>query len=85
MPDHCKCGAEINDTTEFCPACGRNIRAERAEAALKIADGAIDGWRAEVKRLKARNERLEASLKALGVIQCQEDTNGEWVPNPEKK
>ena len=56
-----------------------------AEEIIQGLSDEIDSLRAEVERLRARNERLEASLKALGVIECQEDTNGEWVPNPAKK
>lgn len=45
MGDKCThCGRDICDTTELC-ACGANIRAERAEAKVRMLEDAIKGWR----------------------------------------
>jgi len=65
MPTYCNCGQEINDATEMCPACGANIRAQRAEEKAAMLADAIQGWRRQAEKAEAKAKELEEALKEV--------------------
>lgn len=66
MGEYCTYGHEINDCTEFCPNCGENIRAERAERKIIILEEAIKGWKRMVENVDI--EKLEQQYSPLRSV-----------------
>lgn len=65
MNERCKhCDHEINDTTEHCPGCNANIRAERAEERAEMATSAASGWWRKHDELESEHAHTKAALAA---------------------
>ena len=66
MPEKCpNCGAEWRGDCVDCPACGFRVKEHRLAFKVGILGKAIEGWRAEVKRLQAEVTRLERRVAEL--------------------
>lgn len=63
-----KCGCDINDETIGCPNCGYRVMEHRLREQLKIANNAINGWRAEIKRLRAVVNKLPHTADGVPVV-----------------
>lgn len=72
MGEKCTCGRDLRDDTNVCE-CGRNVRAERAEAEVKMLADAITGWR-------TTNERLRVAIdQALDESSCHDGSMADMV------